>query len=336
MIITPSNNAYFVTSVMEPRFWTAFGVAEEWASKIATPYPIEGLQWVSAWMGMLDKYREWLGPRKTRQPAPQTYLVPVKDWELTEEIDEFRLMDSTAATAASYYGPTAAFMGLQGKKLWDYMLGDLLNGIAPWTGTWQNGTDGLTNWNTAHSIDFYDSSKGTYSNDYRGNSGTVVSPGGGLTTNGFATAWQDMSARKSESGEALGITPDLVMAPTSMAVAGKYVIQGRAFAGPQIVQIGSGTGGNAVNVGAVDNPTGGMSDLFVNVDLTVRSTTLWYLLCTKAPIKPFSLLQRLMPDFIPRVSPDDPVVFNEHKILYGSRARGSVAWGLPWLSSISS
>ena len=121
MIITPTNNAFFVTSVMEPRFWTAYGVAEEWASKIATPYPIEGLQWVSAWMGMLDKYREWLGPRKTRQPAPQTYLVPVKDWELTEEIDEFRLMDSTAATAASYYGPTAAFMGMQGKKLWDYI-----------------------------------------------------------------------------------------------------------------------------------------------------------------------------------------------------------------------
>ena len=43
-----------------------------------------------------------------------------------------------------------------------------------------------------------------------------------------------------------------------------------------------------------------------------------------------------MPDVIPRVSPDDPVVCNEHKILYGSRARGSVAWGLPWLSSISS
>ena len=130
MIITPANNAFFVTSVLEPRFWAAFGVTEAWWSKVATPYNVEGEQMIIPWMGMIDKYREWVGTRRTRQPAPQTYLVPIKNFELTEELDEFRLADSTAATATSYYAPTLAFMGLQAKKIYDYNLRDMIENAA--------------------------------------------------------------------------------------------------------------------------------------------------------------------------------------------------------------
>ncbi len=53
------------------------------------------------------------------------------------------------------------------------------------------------------------------------------------------------------------------------------------------------------------------------------------------PVKPFGVLLRTAPDLIPRVTPNDPIVFNEHKYLYGSHARGTPNWGLPWLGSIS-
>lgn len=331
MLLTPANLSFFFTG-LETRFWTAFRVAEEWASKVSTPYPVGTEQWVSGWIGMLDVYREWVGPRKTRQPAPQTYLVPIKNWELTEEIDEFKLADDQMGI----YMPTVAFMGLQGKKIYDYKLRDMLFNQGAMTGPFQLGTDGLTNFNTSHPVDFWDASKGTYSNDYRG--GFVengITVGGAFGTNAFNTLWESAAARKSESGEALGITPDLSMFPVQLKAAAMTVLQSQFFAPPQMGAIGSGSGANAPFVGAMDNVLRGWTDVLINVDLSALPTT-WFMLTTKAPIKPFSILLRLAPDFIPRVTPNDPVVFNEHKILYGSKARFTPAWALPWLSSISS
>lgn len=338
MIITPANNAFFVTSVLEPRFWAAFTVTEAWWSKVATPYTVEGEQMIIPWMGMVDKFREWVGPRKTHQPAPQTYLVPIKAFELTEELDEFRLADSTAATAASYYAPTLAFMGLQAKKLYDYQLRDMIEysaqGTGVWSGSFQYGTDGIAHWSGVHPVDYYDSSKGTYANDYRGgvtvNGATV---GGTFGVNAFTTAWEDHASRKSESGERLGITPDLGMFPIQLRAAALTVLQSEFFAPPQVGVIGAGTGGTAPLVGAMDNVMRGWVDVMINTDL--QNPNDWYLLSTRSVVKPFSVLMRLAPDFVPRVSPDDPVVFNSHKILYGSKARMAVAWALPWLSTIS-
>jgi phage major head subunit gpT-like protein len=329
MLITPANLSFFFTD-LETRFWTAYRVAEEWSSKVSTVYNVGTEQWVSGWIGMLDTYREWVGPRKTHQPAPQTYLVPIKAWELTEEIDQFKLEDDQMGI----YMPTVAFMGMQAKKLYDYKLRDLLFNQGAMTGPFQNGTDGLTNWNTAHPVNFWDASFGTYSNDYRGNSGTTVSPGGAFGTNAFNTLWEDHASRKGENGEALGITPDLSMFPVQLKAPAMTVLQSQFYAPPQMGVLGSGSGGNAPFVGAMDNVLRGWTDVLINVDLSAQPTT-WFMLTTRAPIRPFSMLLRTAPDFVPRVTPDDPVVFDEHKILYGSRARFTPAWGLPWLSSIS-
>ncbi len=329
MLITPANLSFFFTD-LETRFWTAYRVAESWADKVATTYNVGTEQWVSGWIGMLDVYREWLGPRKTHQPAPQTYLVPVKNWELTEEIYQFKLEDDQMGI----YMPTVAFMGMQAMKLWDYKLRDLLLNLGAMTGAFQNGTDGLSNFNTAHLVNVWNASQGTYCNDYRGGvSVGGITVGGTFTTNGFNTVWEDAAFRKSESGEALGITPDLSMFPVQLKAAALTVLQSQFYAPPQMGALGSGSGANAPFVGAMDNPLKGWTDVLINVDLSNAND--WFMLTTRAPIKPFSILLRAAPDFVPRVNPDDPVVFNEHKILYGSRARGTPAWGLPWLSSIS-
>jgi len=329
MLITPANLSFFFTD-LETRYWTAYRVAEAWIDKIATPYPVGTEQWVSGWIGMLDTYREWLGPRKTHQPAPQTYLVPIKNWELTEEIDEFKLADDQMGL----YAPTAAFMGMQAKKLWDYKGRDLLLNLGAMTGAFQNGTDGLTNFNTAHNVSYWNASLGTYCNDYRGGvSVGGITTGGTWGTNAFNTMWQDMAFRKSESGEALGVLPDLTMVPVQLKAVAMTVLQSQFYSPPQIGTMGSGSGANAPFVGNVDNPLKGWTDLLVNPDLS--NVNDYFMFITKAPIKPLSMLLRLAPDFVPRVRPDDPLVFNEHKILYGSKARGTPAWGLPWLSSIS-
>lgn len=323
MLITPANLSFFFTQ-METRFWTAYSTTPLWHDKICTTYPVSGEQWVSGWMGMLDKMREWKGPRVVHQPAPQTYLVPIKLFELTESIDQFKLEDDTYGI----YFPTVAFMGENTRKWPDYEIRDLLMDQGSWTGNFQNGLDGMSHWNTAHPVDFYDASKGTYCNDFIGGF-TVdgINVGGALGVNEFSTLWQEMASRKSESGEALGLSPDCTMIPPQLKLTLDTILQAQFFGAPTIGNLSS-------LVGATDNMLKGWTDRLINFDMATDPTT-WYMLCCNKPIKPFSWLLRMAPDFTYRVNPQDPKVFDEHTYVYGSKARGTPAWGFSWLSSRS-
>ena len=77
MLITPQNLNIFFTAV-ETRFWTAYTAAPLVYQKLATTYPVATEQWVSGWIGMLDKLREWQGSRVVHTPAPQTSFAPVR------------------------------------------------------------------------------------------------------------------------------------------------------------------------------------------------------------------------------------------------------------------
>lgn len=331
MLLTPANLSLFF-STLETRFWTAYGTTDAWSSKIADMHPTSSEQLANAWIGMVDKYRLWAGARVTHQPAPQTYLVQIQNFELTEQIDLFKLQDDQYGI----YMPTVAFMGMQGKKIYDYQLRDMLLNQGAQTGPIQNCLDGLSYFNTAHPVDFYDASKGTYCNNYTGTfteNGVVV--GGALTTNGFNTLWESIAGRKSESGEALGITGDLTMVPSQLKATGMTILQSQFFAPPQMGTLGTGSGANAPFVGAMDNILKGWTDLFVNADLNAQPTQ-WYLLVTKGPLKPLGIALREAPDFVYRVNPQDPVVFDTHTVLYGSKARFAPFWTFPWLGNLSS
>lgn len=324
MLITPANLNFFFTQV-ETRFWTAFSVAPTWHEKICTQYPVTGEQWVSGWMGMLDKMREWTGPRVVHQPAPQTYLVPIKLFELTEGIDQFKLEDDTYGI----YFPMIAFMGENIKKWPDYEIRDLLLNQGSWTGAFQKGVDGLNHWSTAHPVDFYDASKGTYSNDFSGGGFTVdsVNVGGALGVQSFNTLWSEIASRKSENGEALGLMADLTMAASQMKLTLDTLLQAQFFGAPTIGNLTS-------QVGSTENMLKGWTDRLIVPDLASDPTTWYQLVCNK-PVKPFSWLLRLAPDFTYRTNPQDPKVFDEHTYLYGSKSRGAPAWGFPWLSARS-
>lgn len=324
MLITPTNLNYFFTN-LESEFWKAYGVAPVVYDKIATTYPVTTEQWADAWIGMLDKFREWQGSRIVHQPAPQTYFVAIQNFELTESIDQFKLEDDSYGV----YFPTVKFMGDQAKKWPDYQLRDLLQGINAQVGQRQIGTDGLTHWNTAHPVDFYDPSKGTYCNDFGtgGFSVNGVTVGGLLSPNAFATLWQEMASRKSESGEALGLMPNMTMAAPQNKITLDTILNASFFSP-------SALGGLTGQVGAMDNQLKGWTDRLVWPDLAAQPGA-WYMLDTQRSVKPFSWLLRKSPDFVYRTTPNDPVVFDSHTYLYGSHARGAPAWCLPYLSSRS-
>lgn len=324
MLITPGNlNFYFNT--LQAGFWTSLKATEVTYDKICTTYPMAGGEtWGMAWTGMTDKLREWKGSRVVKQPAPMTYFVQPKLFEQTLSVDKYKLLDDTYGI----YGQEATNMGIQNKKWPDYQVRDLLLDQGSWGGASQFGTDLLTHWSQVHPVDFWDAAKGTYSNDFRG--GLVVdgiTVGGALGLNSFSTLWNEIASRKSESGEALGYTADLTLIPTQLKLTLDTILNAQ-FTGAPI--IGNLTG----QIGATENMLKGYTSSLTWADLNDDPTT-WYMLITKAPMKPFSWILRQAPTFVIRNQESDPVVFDTHTFLYGSDARGCPAWAPPWLSARS-
>jgi phage major head subunit gpT-like protein len=337
MLTSPANLNLFFTQ-LETRFWTEYALAAPMYQRFATVEPVGTELWTSGFMNMIQKYREWLGARVVQVPSLQTYTVPIKNWENTQGVDKFKFDDDTHGM----YSPIAAFMGMQAKKLPDYQIRDAILNQGSWTGSFQNCLDGLSLFNSAHPVNFWDASQGTYPNDYTGGGVTVNNQviGGGLSLTGFATIFEDMARRKNESGEAGGYKADLALTGPILAIAMQTILQAQFIGSPQIVQLGSSVGtGNATYVGATDTiAIRGLTDFAMWDDLsssTVIGTgsntydQVFYMFATKGPIRPFIWLLREAPNFVARVNLDDPVVFEKHQYLFGSEARGSVAYGFP-------
>lgn len=332
MLITPANLSLFFTG-LETRWKTAYTTTPSFHESIATTYPVATEQWASGWLGMLDKYREWIGPRLTRTPAPQTYLVPIQNFELSEGVDQFKLADDTYGI----YNSVVDYMGLQAKKWPDYQLRDLLQNQGSQTGARQLSLDNLSHFNTAHPVSFWDASKGTYPNDYTGGGVSIngITVGGALSPTAFATVFEDMARRKAESAEPWGIVASLAFTGPMMKLAMGTILQAQFTGAPVVGQL---TG----MVGSTENILKGWTDYKMWEELGGTVTVgggsqdqLWYLADTSKPIKPLSWLLRQAPDFTYRNQPDDPMVYDTHTIGMGSVARGAPAWGFPQFISRS-
>lgn len=331
MEITPQNLQFFFTGLINV-YSQAYGVTEVWHDKFATVYPAQTEDWISGWIGMLDKLREWKGARIIRTPAPQTYRATVRNFELTEGVDKFKLQDDQYGI----YTPMFQMMGYQQKKWPDYQLRDLLFNQGAYTGAAQIGTDGVTYFNTAHPIDFYNAAAGTYCNDYRGGVNVNgITVGGAFSVNAFNTVWSDMNARVAENGEKIGIKPNVTAGPAQLRAAMSTVLNNQMFAPPVMGTLGSGPVGtaNAPFVGTMTNPLQGWTSVDVIEDFADNST--WFMLDTRMPVKPFGWVLRQAPVMIPRTSPTDPAVFDTRLFLFGVEARGVPVWGLPFLGSVS-
>lgn len=333
----PANMSLFLTSV-QTGYSTAYQTTPSFYAKIARVVPITNESVVNGWIGMLDRPREWVGPRQVRTPAPQTYLVTPKPFELTWELDRFRMDDDRANFGL--YLDAARQHGALDAKVPDYELRDLIFNRGSWTGDAQKGTDGLTHWNAAHLIDPYDAGKGSYCNDFRGGvlvDGTMI--GGAFSANAFNSVYSEASIRKMESGEAGMTTPDLTVASTILRGPVTAVLGSPLMAVPNFAGMGTGAVGtaNAPLVGAVNNVLQGWTDYELIEDFAVSATTKlqWMMLRSKGNVRPFSMFIREAAVMVPRVSEDDPVVFDRHAYQFGSYQRLAPAWGLPFLSSIS-
>ena len=299
---------------------------------IATEVPINTEQYVAAWTGMMPKAKVWQGPRNVYSPAPQTYTVIPKPFEITYGMDRFQLDDDKHGV----YFRMVPDMVRQTRRWQAYEIRDMLENTGNWTGAYQLGLDGLTFFNTAHPVDIYQSASGTYCNDFSGggqnvtytkaNGGTVsILTGGGFGQTAFKTAWEYMPTIKGEDGERLGVRGMTLMHPVNLRGEVEVVLHNTFFAPPTWGSTNLGT-----QVGAGENYFKRLGVVPYENEF-LNDPQMWYLADTSRSFKPVMWGLREGWKMVPRYNEDDPVVFDEHFYLIGGWARGCPLWNYSFL-----
>jgi phage major head subunit gpT-like protein len=320
---TPANFAIFLTTA-NTMIRSAWDSAPTPYAAYTTTVPTESETFEDGWIGRMPKYREWLGPRVVHGPGPQTYQVTVQNWENTYGIDEFTFDD----TKFGIYYPMIGDLGLQGRRQPGFVIRDMLENTGSQTGGRQNGLDGLTYFNTAHLINIYRSSLGTYSNDVRGGitvGSTTV--GGALSGVAVGTTAEYMGTYQAEDGERFGIVPNLLIAPPTLRAECEVILKNQSSAPTNGWQT---FGPTNTQVGAADNIWKRFGIDYM-IEPNLMSNTNWYLADTMKSVKPVRWIQREGTVVVPRVSPTDENVWVNHQLLWGGKMRGTSAWGPSWL-----
>jgi phage major head subunit gpT-like protein len=331
-MISPSGITAFVTNC-NTMWGQTYSTTPIIYPQFVTTVPVTSSQLVLAWTGMMPKFRVWYGPRVVNEDAPQTYTVVPRPYENTYAIDRFTLDDDQFGV----HYRLLPDMARQAKRWPEYEIRDLLENAGAYTGAAQNGFDGLTYFNTAHPVDLYDTTKGTYINDFTGGGqnvtitkptgSTTVLTGGAISPTAFLTLWGYMSTLKGEDNEALNVTPNRLMHAPLIKGEVQLLLKSTFFAPPAWSSIGS-------QVGAADNPLTRFGVEPIENPLFKNALT-WYLMdCTKATM-PFTWALREAIMTVPRVNENDPVVFDSHRFLWGGWGRAAPAWGFSWLAARS-
>ena len=310
--------------------------------EIASERQMKGSIYNQGWTGRMPKARPWFGSRVVHFPAMQTYQVEPIPYELTYGIDQFKLEDSDV-NGESIFWRLLPDMVRQWQLQPDYEIRDLLENGGVQTGARQNGLDGLTNFNTAHPIDIYNPgfngggnalfAAGTYCNKFTGGgqtiNGTLI--GGAVGIVQFSTLLQYMQMIPGEDGEVLGVTPDVVYHPLSQQVEWSFILKATLLAAPTWGGFVPLTG----QVGTADNQLMKMGVRPV-VGSYLRNTKNWYLFdTTHAVAKPLVWVTREAPRTVPRINPNDPIVFDSHRYTWGGWDRVCPAWDFAFMGSVS-
>jgi phage major head subunit gpT-like protein len=342
--MTPSNYAAWITTVdttigqlytqLDPKL-----TYKEWSTTI----PMQGSIWNGGWTGRMPKARPWYGPRVVYEPMAQTYQVEPIPYELTYGIDRFKLDDSDV-NGQSIFWRELPDMATQWRRQPEYELRDLVEatGIQGTTAR-QLGPDGVSFWGANHPIDFFTPGvtpgptnamfpSGVYCNDFTGGgvtiNGTLI--GGQLSQTAYASLVQYMQLIPDESGEALGVMPNLMMVPSTLQVEANFILKSTYWASPTWGAFSPLTS----QVGAADNMLAKMG-VRPLVNPWLRNTNRWYLFDAQQSLKPTIWLVREAPRTVPRINENDPIVFDSHRYAWGGWDRVAPAWNFSFLSARS-
>ncbi len=304
------------------------------STAFSTRIPVAAEDWKTAWIGLVDKFRPWDGPRVTKEPAPQTYTVTVYPYEGTQSYDRFRFEDDQRmfGVVSSELIPRLA---REARMAQDYEIRDLLQNKGKWTGAYQNGWDGSAFFLTTHAVDLYDSSKGTYTNDLTGGGASIggITVGGQFSQTAIQTLWEYQGSIKGEDNEPLQVESDTILVPRALKGEAELVLKSTFYAPPSWGTIGAGTGALGAQVGAADNALRRFGIDYIEWPLLdASSKSVWYMMSTKNPaFKPLLWLVNTDVQWTYIIQPQSMPVFSEHRFIWGGHARWAPAWGPSWL-----
>jgi phage major head subunit gpT-like protein len=336
-MITPAQYAAFITqtNTIIGQIYSEISPGETrrmWSSDES----MQGSIWETAWSGKMPKARPWYGSRVVHEPTLQTYSVTPVPYELTVGIDQFKFDDS-AVNGQSPYWRLLPDVAAQWRKQPEYELRDLLEGTGiQGTTARQAGPDGLSAFNTAHPIDFYNPgfnfgglfTAGTYCNDFASGGQTIGGTliGGALSATALLSMLAYMKMIPGEDGEVLGITPNMLMVPPTLEFEVNFVLKAAFYAPPSWGAFSP----QSSQVGAADNMVARMGVSPI-INPFLRNTKNWYLMDTTHNLKPLLWITRNAPVQVPRLNPADPIVFDSHRYTWGGWDRVAAAWGFNWL-----
>lgn len=308
MLITKANLDALRTT-FSLAFQQAYDATTPWYDTVATEIPSASKSNTYGWLAQQVTLREWLGPREVLNLAEHRAELLNKSYEGTIEVDRDDIEDDNLGIYQAMLVPQ---LGQATKKHPDQLIKALLQSNS---GAGPTVFDGKSLFADDHP-DFDSKNPGTYDNSF----------GLTLTADNFNAVWSTMTAYKGENGQPLGVMPNKLIVPPQLKKVAQTIMQSTTYALP----VTNVAGSENVAAGTVDNVLRGWAEVEVLPELANDPTT-WYLADTTKPIKPLIYQLRRAPNFVSRVNPDDPKVFDSKKFTYGVEYRCAVGATLPFL-----
>lgn len=307
MDFTPSNLSALRTQYSQI-FQEAFLEQDVLWNKIAQLVTSKGESETHVWMDRIPQLRQWVGDRILQNASLRDYVLTNLPFELTVELDQFRIEDNKIAS----FEPTVRMIAEQAKKWPDTLIFTATTGALA-AGSTAITYDGVAYFSTAHPVNIDNAAQGTQSN--------YASSGKALTPVNYGFARQTMRAYKGADGLPLKVNPKLLIVPPALEANAIQILQNEWIAPAAATYAGaSGV--------AQENPFYGTADILVVDDLAGQDTR-WYLADNTKSVKPLLFQLREAAKFVMKTRPDDPAVFSRHAVQYGVSTRGAVGYG-PW------
>lgn len=150
--------------------------------------------------------------------------------------------------------------------------------------------------------------KAFFATDHKVGKNTVSNMGTAkLSVDAYAAARAGMMAIKGDKGKPLGVLPNLLVVPPALEGEARKILM-------------------ADQIDGTTNIWKGTAELLVSTKLAAAPTA-WFLLDTRRAVKPLIYQDRKKVQFISKVRPEDPNVFDRNEYVYGADGRGTAGYG---------
>ncbi|MBK0062389.1 MULTISPECIES: Mu-like prophage major head subunit gpT family protein [unclassified Acinetobacter] len=261
----------------------------EWQT-IAMEIPSSGAYVDHRWLGAFPQMKEWIGKKNIKKLDEYEYVVKNKSYESTIEIKRDDIEDDQIGI----YGIQAQNAGAAAKKHPDQLVYQAVNTV--FTAKCFDGQPMVSN---NHKV-----GKSTVSNKGTKKLSTATAAAADLS---YGAGRQKMMEFEDESGESLGVIPNILLVPPALETVGKKLLTAEKLDDGSI------------------NPYVGTAKLVVST--RIKNPNYWMLLDTSKPVKPFIYQKRKAANLVKSTNPEAPNVFLEGVFYYGVEARGNAGFG---------